>query len=235
MIFLKSVIIILDCYWEVMSMDIGLMIMVLEFIGTIAFAISGALIAIENRMDIFGVIVLGTVTAVGGGFLRDIIIHKSMPSIFINPIYVIVAVATTIIVFIIMHFIKGLKFVNSTAYRFGFNITDSLGLGTFVVVGANVVMEMDKSTTPFLIIFCSVITAVGGGMIRDILASRIPVIFVKHIYAVAAIIGALFFYTFINLNVWYPVVAVVTILIVVVIRFLAFFFKWNLPRINLKK
>lgn len=215
-------------------MDIELMIIILEYIGTIAFAISGALIAIEHKMDILGVIILGSVTAVGGGFFRDIILQREIPSIFLNPSYVIVAVFTTIVVFLFMYFLNGKKFFESQIYKFVFNVVDSLGLGVFVVVGINSVMKM-RISDPFMVIFCGVLTGVGGGMIRDIMAAKIPVIFVKHIYAVAAIIGAVLFYYIGMTFGFYQWVAIVTIIVVVVIRFLAFKFRWNLPSINLSK
>ena len=146
-------------------MDIEIMLRVIEYIGTIAFAISGALIAIENKMDILGVVILGSTTAVGGGLFRDIIIGRTMPSMFANPSYVIVAAVTTLIVFLVMYFLKNTKVVESKIYKIGFNITDSLGLGVFVVVGATQTMEAGI-TNHFMIIFCSVLTAVGGGILR---------------------------------------------------------------------
>ncbi len=213
-------------------MSMSLMVSILEYVGTIAFAISGALIAIENRMDIFGVIVLGCTTAVGGGLFRDILIQSDIPSMFANPSYTIVAIVTTVLVFLIMYFLKNLKIINSRLYKIGFNITDSLGLGAFVCVGALIAINAGI-TNSFLIIFCSVISAVGGGMIRDIMACRIPVIFRKHIYAVAAIIGALLFYFMNKANVWYPVSGSITIMSVVAIRYLAFHFELNLPKVKL--
>lgn len=208
------------------------MVSILEYAGTIAFAISGALIAMENRMDIFGVIVLGCTTAVGGGLIRDILLNSSIPSLFVNPSYVIVAVLTTILVFIAMYFMKNLKIINSRWYKVSFNITDSFGLGAFVCVGALIAINAGV-TNSILIIFCSVISAVGGGMIRDIMACRIPVIFRKHIYAVAAIIGALLFYFMNKASLWYPISGSVTIITVVVIRYLAFHFELNLPKVIL--
>lgn len=213
-------------------MSMTLMVSILEYLGTIAFAISGALIAIENRMDIFGVIVLGCTTAVGGGMIRDILIQADIPSVFVNPSYVIVAIITTILVFIVMYFLKNFKIINSDWYKIGFNIIDSLGLGAFVCVGALIAINAGVSNS-FLIIFSSVISAVGGGMIRDIMACRIPVIFRKHIYAVAAIIGALLFYFMNKASVWYPFSGSITITTVVVIRYLAFHFELNLPKVKL--
>lgn len=211
-------------------MSIDVMVAVVEYIGTIAFAISGALIAIENRMDILGVAILGCVTAVGGGLLRDIILNLQ-PAMFLDPTYVIVAVVTTIVVFVTMYFLKNFKVIHSKAYKVTFNIVDSLGLGIFIVIGARATMNTG-TTNHFLIIFCAVLTAVGGGMLRDLMACRIPVIFRKHIYAVAAIIGALFFYIFILNSGFYSYAVIATIILVVVIRYLAFRFELNLPRVK---
>ncbi len=215
-------------------MDIEIMLRVIEYIGTIAFAISGALIAIENKMDILGVVILGSTTAVGGGLFRDIIIGRAMPSMFANPSYVIVAAATTLIVFLVMYFLKNTKVVESKIYKIGFNITDSLGLGVFVVVGATQTMEAGI-TNHFMIIFCSVLTAVGGGMLRDIMAAHIPAIFRKHIYCVAAIIGAVLYYCIILNSHMYPLASILSIVVVVVIRYLAFHFQLNLPKVKINE
>lgn len=212
-------------------MNFETFLIILEFIGAIAFAISGALIAIENKMDLLGVILLGTTTAVGGGLFRDIIIGRSMPLLFSYPWYALAAVITTIFVFLILYFMKNKHLImDSKIYQVGFNITDSLGLGVFVVVGAVETMNVGV-TNHFMIVFCSVLTAVGGGMLRDMMAAKIPAIFRKHIYCVAAIVGALFYYImYINTSL-HPLAAILTILIVVVIRFLAFYFKLNLPKV----
>lgn len=215
-------------------MDIEIMLRVIEYIGTIAFAISGALIAIENKMDILGVVILGSTTAVGGGLFRDIIIGRTMPSMFANPSYVIVAAATTLIVFLVMYFLKNTKVVESKIYKIGFNITDSLGLGVFVVVGATQTMEAGI-TNHFMIIFCSVLTAVGGGMLRDIMAAHIPAIFRKHIYCVAAIIGAVLYYCIILNSHMYPLASILSIVVVVLIRYLAFHFQLNLPKVKINE
>ena len=213
-------------------MDINLMITILEYIGTIAFAISGALIAIENRMDILGVVILGCTTAVGGGLFRDIIIHRPMPTMFEHPSYVIVAAVTTIVVFVVMYILKDIKVVESKAYRIVYNIVDSLGLGVFVVVGSTMTKEFGVDNH-FMIVFCAVLTAVGGGLLRDIMSAHIPVIFRKHIYCVAAILGALLFYVITLYSNLYSLAAILTILLVVGVRYLAFHFKLNLPKVKI--
>ncbi len=214
-------------------MDIDLFLMILEYVGTIAFAISGALIAIENKMDILGVIILGCTTAVGGGLFRDIIIGRPMPLLFENPTYVIVACITTIVVFVIMYILHDLKLVKSKAYKISYNIIDSLGLGAFVVVGVKLTKDFGIDN-PFLIIFSSVLTAVGGGMLRDIMSAHIPAIFRKHIYCIAAILGALLFYLITYHGNMYPLAAGVTLIFVVGIRYIAFHFELNLPKVKIK-
>lgn len=215
-------------------MDFELLLNIIEYIGTIAFAISGALIAIENKMDILGVVILGSTTAVGGGLFRDVLLGRDMPSMFAHPSYVIVAALTTLLVFIIMYILKDNKVTESKIYKIGFNITDSLGLGVFVVVGATQTMAVGI-TNHFFIIFCSVLTAVGGGMLRDIMAARIPAIFRKHIYCIAAIIGAILYYIIILNSNLYPLASILAIVIVVIIRYLAFHFQLNLPKVKLNE
>lgn len=212
-------------------MDFELFLIIIEYIGTIAFAISGALIAIENKMDILGAVILGSTTAVGGGLFRDIILG-STPSMFTNPNYVVVAVVTSLIVFVVMYFLKNIKVVESEVYQGIFTIVDSLGLGVFIVVGATAVLETGTDNH-FLIIFCAVLTAVGGGMLRDIMAAKIPAIFRKHIYCVAAIIGALLYYLIILNSNLYEFAIVLTIIVVMIIRYLAYYYKLNLPKVKL--
>ena len=132
-----------------------------------------------------------------------------------------------------MYFLQNLKWENSKIYKIFFNITDSIGLGTFVVLGANVAVS--NGVQSFVAItFYAVLTAVGGGLIRDLSVMKIPVIFRKHIYAVASIIGAVYFYLITLADCPYTIAVITTVLIVVIIRYLAFRFEWSLPRVYLK-
>lgn len=190
--------------------------------------------AIENKMDILGVMILGCTTAVGGGLFRDILIGRPMPLMFENPTYVIVACLTTLVVFITMSILHNFKMVESKSYKIAYTLIDSLGLGVFVVVGVKLTRDFGI-TNPFLIIFSSVLTAVGGGLLRDIMSARIPAIFRKHIYCVAAIVGSLLFYSITYYTNLYPLASILSILIVVGIRYLAFYFKWNLPKVKINE
>ncbi len=213
-------------------MSIETLLMITTIIGTVAFSVSGALVAIENKLDLFGVIILGTVTACGGGVLRDVMMHQNI-LMFEDPWYFYLSLLTGLLVFIAMYFLQNLKWENSKIYKIFFNITDSIGLGTFVVLGANVAVS--NGVQSFVAItFYAVLTAVGGGLIRDLSVMKIPVIFRKHIYAVASIIGAVYFYLITLADCPYTIAVITTVLIVVIIRYLAFRFEWSLPRVYLK-
>lgn len=214
-------------------MSIETVLIITGVIGTIAFSVSGSLIAIENRLDLFGVITLGCLTACGGGVVRDVMIHKKI-AMFEEPWYCILSIGVSAVVFLAMYFLKNLKWENAKIYKTFFNITDSIGLGTFVVIGANVALTAELNDF-FPVVFYAVITAVGGGLIRDVMVMKIPVIFRKHIYAVAAIIGASYFYLIHYFNCPYTVSAITTVILIVIIRYLAFYFEWSLPRVRLKE
>ncbi|MHB9094835.1 MAG: trimeric intracellular cation channel family protein [Eubacteriales bacterium] len=151
------------------------------FIGIVAAAISGALLGIKKQLDFFGIIVLGTATALGGGVIRDILLGYTPPVAFRQPVYTVVSVIAAILV---MFFPK--KFSNQTNIIMFF---DAIGLGIFTAVGANLALQQKVSST-FIAVTIGVITGVGGGIIRDIFAQEIPLIFKKEVYATASIAGA---------------------------------------------
>lgn len=208
-------------------------IFILELIGTVAFASSGAMIAIEKKMDIFGVNVLGATTAVGGGIMRDIILGLTPPGAFSHPVYVLVAALTSTILFVIAY-AKPTAFesrVKTNYYDKLMFWCDTAGLGIFTVVGIQAAVRAVGGENVFFFVFIGTLTGVGGGVLRDIMAGETPYILVKHIYACAAIAGG--------------IVCVVgrtafgeaygTILglaATVLLRFLAAHFRWNLMRVS---
>lgn len=211
--------------------NIDVIILIFGIIGTIAFAISGALTAIEKHLDLLGVLILGVVTACGGGVLRDVMLHKDIV-MFNEWWFPLISLVISLFVFIIMYKLKNLEWENSKAYQIFFNFIDSIGLGAFVVVGTNAVLEYISGWFP--ITFYAVLTAVGGGLLRDIIVCKIPDIFRKHIYAVASFIVAVYHYLLLQINCIYWFNVISTLLIIVIIRYLAFHFKWSLPKIELK-
>lgn len=207
-------------------------IFIIEMIGTIAFAISGAMTGIEKKMDIFGITILGLTTAVGGGIIRDLIIGVNPPQTFRNPVYATTAIVTAILIFILAY--SGKLIYNTKLFERLVFVMDSLGLGIFTVVGISTTlanMESDQIYGRFLLIFVGVVTGVGGGVLRDVLAGNMPYIFVKHVYACASIAGAMLcVYTKAQIGMRNAMLIGMTV--VVLIRFLSAYFKWNLPVIK---
>ncbi len=202
-----------------------LFIFVLNIIGTIAFAASGAILAIEKRMDVFGVIVLGIVTAVGGGYIRDITLGHFPPEMFKTPIFTIIAISVAIILFI--PGIRKIFLKNQTVYDAVIFIMDSIGLGAFTVLGVTYSMRAGFDGL-FLNLFVGTITGVGGGVLRDIFACEMPCIFRKHIYACASTAGALITYLLYYVaHAWW--VAVAGVISIFIIRCFSAYFRWNLP------
>lgn len=205
----------------------NIFILILEVIGTVAFSVSGAMTGLKKGMDLFGVSILGLTTAVGGGVIRDLILGITPPVVFHKPLYAIIAVCTALIVFI--PWVRKLLNRNHKIFELLLLITDSIGLGIFTVAGIQTAYESTTDYNIFLLVFVGVVTGVGGGVMRDVLAGNMPYIFVKHIYALASLIGALACVLLLKaggLNMAMAAGAV----IVVIIRLLAARFKWSLPK-----
>ncbi len=202
-------------------------IFILEIIGTVAFAVSGANVAAEKKMDLLGVVILGLTTAVGGGIIRDLILGNTPPNAFVNPVYGLVAIGVSLIVFIPV--VR--KWLNRHNKGIGpvLLISDSLGLAIFTIVGISVAYEAIPDGSFFLKLFVGVVTGVGGGVMRDVMAGEMPAIFVRHFYACASIIGGI-----VCLILWHFFGSVVATTIgaatIVILRILAAQFKWKLPK-----
>ncbi len=191
---------------------------ILDIAGTAAFAISGILMGIKKKLDFFGIFVLGVFTACGGGLFRDVILNRGMPVLFTNSKYIITIVFSTILTCLLYKFI--------TRITVFIQIFDALGLGTFTVLTAYQCILLKVPLTG--IIFISVLTGVGGGIIRDILVNEVPLIFKGEIYALASIIGAFSFYILYN-RLDSVINSYLCILIVFTVRSLSMYFNINLP------
>lgn len=200
--------------------------MYLEIIGAAAFAISGAMVAISKDFDMFGIIFTGITTATGGGVIRDIILNRGTPVMFSDPVYCIVAAACSAMLF--FPFVRKLL-KNKYAHDAVFIVADSLGLAIFTAATVLYCINIGE-TNKFLIVFVSVITGVGGGVLRDLFARDTPIIFRKYVYASASIFGALvsvFLADVINKE----LAVAIGFLVIVAIRIVSAKFKINLPKI----
>ncbi len=204
----------------------------MEMAGTIAFAASGAMVGVERNMDIFGVSVLGVVTAVGGGMIRDIVLGIIPPNVFTNPVYALVATITSCLVFLVFYWKRQLLEGHMRlTYDRVMLVMDSIGLGIFTVVGVNTGIRSGYMDNVFLLVFLGTITGVGGGLLRDMMAGVPPYIFVKHIYACASIVGAVVC-VYMNRFVGNVEAMMVACFVIILIRYLAAHYRWNLPRLH---
>ena len=202
-------------------------LLILEIIGTVAFAVSGAMTGLSKKMDIFGVVILGLTTAVGGGMIRDLVLGLTPPAMFTNPIYAAVAAVVAVIVFLpaVRRWLTAYGRVREILML----VMDSLGLGVFTVVGIQRAYTATDHRGLFLLVFVGVVTGVGGGLLRDVMAGQTPYIFVKHVYASASIIGAI-----LCAALWAPLGATMAMIlgasVILTIRLLAAHYHWSLPK-----
>lgn len=204
-------------------------IFVVNIIGTLAFAASGAMIGLHKNMDIFGVCILGLATATGGGVIRDLILGLTPPMAFRDPTCAVLALVTSAVFF--SRRVRRVLTRNQRRYDRLLFWMDTLGLGAFSVVGVELAFSRSGHPTFFLLVFVGTLTGVGGGVLRDLLAQEVPYIFVKHIYACASLAGAALcagLWRFGSMPAMLAGMAAV-----VLIRVLAAHYHWNLPRAKL--
>ena len=193
----------------------------IDILGTIAFAISGVLVAMEKKLDLFGVLIIAFVTAVGGGTLRDMLIGNTPVVWMRESVYIFTILGT---VFFAILFVNQLKYLRKTLFLF-----DTIGIGLFTMVGIE--KGLSAELMPIMCIILGTITASFGGVIRDILCNEIPVIFHKEIYATACILGGIGYFLLIQFPFDGAYAYSAAIIIIIVIRLLAVKFKITLPNI----
>ena len=201
-------------------------LLILELAGTLAFAASGAMTGLKKNMDVFGVCILGLTTAVGGGVIRDLILGNTPPNTFRDPVYAAVALATSLVLF--LPGVRRLLMWDQRLYELGLFLMDSAGLGIFTVMGVQIAFAHTVRPTWFLLVFVGVVTGVGGGVLRDVMAGDMPYIFVKHVYACASLLGAVVCVLLRGVA-GESASVIAGMVCVVVLRLLSAYFRWNLP------
>ncbi|SHG05869.1 Uncharacterized membrane protein YeiH [Flavobacterium segetis] len=200
------------------------MFQLLDIIGTIAFAMSGALTAMNKKMDPFGVFIIAFVTAVGGGTLRDVLIGRTPVGWMLDLKYVYVIAAGFILAVI---FRKKFDRLRTSLFLF-----DTIGLGVFTLIGLE--KGINIGLHPVICIALGTMTACFGGVIRDILCNEIPVIFRKEIYATICILGGVMFFLLRELSFDNDILYLATSLVIISVRLMAVKFKWYLPTLENK-
>jgi uncharacterized membrane protein YeiH len=196
-------------------------IQVLDLVGTAAFAITGAFKAVEHKSDIVGIIILATITGVAGGVLRDVVIGRIPPVAIANPLYVGIAIAMAVAIFFLY---KSFKRYEGIVLKF-----DAVGLGVFTVIGTSFAYSV-FGLNFLAMAFAGMITAVGGGILRDVFVNEVPIVFIKELYASASFAGVVAFYLMLAAGIDFTIAAIPCIVLVTAIRVLAMKYNWNLPR-----
>jgi len=199
------------------------LLLIIDILGTIAFAVSGGLTAMKKRLDLFGIFIIAFVTAVGGGTLRDILIDA--PVTWMNDLtfFYVIVIATILAVI----FRKKLNYVRRSLFLF-----DTIGIALYTIVGVE--KGIAAGFSPVICVALGTISACFGGVIRDILCNEIPVIFRKNIYATACILGGFAYFLLIKTTLTADFVVLISGAIVIVIRLLAVIFNLSLPNIYKK-
>jgi uncharacterized membrane protein YeiH len=194
-------------------------LLVLDLGGIFVFAISGALVGVRKGLDVFGVLVLAGATGLGGGFLRDVLIDATPPAALSDWRYLVVPVVAGLLTFV-FHPVMG---------RLGreINIFDAAGLGLFCVTGALKALEYGLGPVPAILM--GVVTAIGGGIVRDLLAGRVPVVFSGELYATPALIGATWAVLADQLDAPVVVVSIPAVTVCFGLRLLALWRGWQAP------
>ena len=202
---------------------IDFFIYILDLFGTMAFAVTGAFKAIENKADIVGIIILATITGIAGGTIRDIVLGKTLPNSLIDPSYVFITVITAVVLFFLYsrmkkHWNVFLKF-------------DAIGLGVFTVIGATFAYNLFGMNF-LVIVLAGMLTAIGGGILRDIFVNQTPIVFVKELYASASFIGAVVFYFTLLITSEIYAATILGIILTTGLRLVAMKYNWNLPKVK---
>lgn len=196
----------------------------IDILGTIAFAISGVLVAVEKRLDLFGVLIIAFVTAIGGGTLMDLLIGNT-PVGWMQDLTYVTTIFISVVFAII--FVNKLKYLRRSLFLF-----DTIGIGLYTMVGVEKGLEAEL--LPIMCVFLGTMTACFGGVTRDILCNEIPVIFRKEIYATACILGGASYFLFSQFPIKDSYAYIAAILVVIIIRLIAVVFGVSLPSIYKK-
>lgn len=198
-------------------------VVVVDIVGTLVFAISGALAAGEKRFDLMGVAIIAFVTAVGGGTIRDLLIGARPVGWMQSYHYLVITIVGVLLAFFLHRQLQ--------RFRTSFFLFDAIGLGTFAIAGMEKALSFGVS--PGYAILCGMISGCFGGLTRDVLCNEIPLIFRQEMYALPALTGASVYLGLDYLNVIPEVSFPITIVLVILFRVFAVRYNWQLPKIRM--
>lgn len=219
------------------SSNIDIALYIIQIVGCISFATSGAIASIRKKADILGVWILTLISIFGGGLLRDLIINEDVPHIFWDSQYIILAAIALVIStfwFLVAYFPKTAVKIDIHRHDLWIYLLDSIGIGVFCVYGVDAAIKSIPLEASFIgkyiyVISLGVITGVGGGMFRDVFIGEIPMVFRKHFYMTPCILGSTLYAILFSCNVNNILSIILCVGLVVLLRSLATIYKWNLP------
>jgi len=192
----------------------------LDYVGTFAFGLSGAMVAMRKKMDIFGVVVLATVTATGGGTIRDVLLGRT-PNFWIeDPTYLYLAVAAGLVIFV--------AFPTVERGENALIVFDAIGLGVFTVIGALLAIHAEVGGVATVVL--ATLTGVGGGIMRDVLAREVPIVLREQVYASASILGATALWFTVKAGLGPEIAAPIAAALAIAIRLVSRTCHWQLPQ-----
>lgn len=192
----------------------------LDLVGTLIFALSGALVGVRRDLDLFGIAVLSVAAGLGGGVVRDLLLGVAPPAALTNAAYLPVAIAAAGLGFL---FHPGIARLTASV-----QLLDAVGLGFFAIAGT--LKSLDHGQGAVVAVLLGVLTGVGGGVIRDVLVAEVPVVLRQEVYALAALVGAAIFVVLIDVGVGKAVAVPASVALVVGLRILAIERNWQAPR-----
>jgi len=201
--------------------QLSLILFIAELIGVVAFAVAGALKAIECDMDVFGIMVLAVITALGGGIIRDLMINR-FPVSLSTPVYFYAAIAGGIVTLLTIRVVH--------RYLLWLKIFDAMGLAVFSVLGAQV--GLARHFHLIAVVLLGLLTGIGGGILRDVLANEVPLVCRQEIYALASLLGILVLWALPLASMPPTGALILAIILIFVIRLAAIHWNWHLPRIR---
>ena len=205
---------------------------ILELVGAAAFAVSGAMVGIEKKADVFGVLFLAITTALGGGVIRDLLIGRIPPVMFTSYYYLLISAAAALAVFVDAYLRREKYKKHLDKLDAVNNIFDAIGLAVFTISGMNAAIPVSDNV--ILVLFVGMCTGVGGGMLRDIMTNTMPKVLRKRVYAVASLLGGGLYYAMLAAGVNQLVSIGCGMLLIFALRLFATIYKWNLPAVDLE-
>lgn len=209
-------------------MQIDFFFHMFDLAGTLVFAVSGAIAAVKKRLDFYGIFILAIVTALGGGIFRDILLGRTPPLAFMDITYIAVSCLGALLVIL---FYKTLDRLHHPL-----RIMDALGLGIFTVIGVNVTLASHGSW--FAAAMLGIVTGTGGGMVRDVLVKEVPMVLRREVYAVASLVGAIFYIIWLQIpllagfkDIQGGVGVLLSATLIAFLRIISVYRNWHLPRL----